>query len=48
LGAFLSRVRQVVAVFYFFLSIIVTSVTMVFVHDRVPDQEKWPPLPGEL
>jgi hypothetical protein len=37
---------QVVAVSYFFLSIIATSVTMVFVHDRVPDQEKWPPLPG--
>ena len=31
---------------YFFASIVLTSVTMVFVHDRVPDQDKYPPLPG--
>jgi hypothetical protein len=41
-----SYCRLAVAFAYFVLAIVLTSVTMVFVHDRVPDQDKFPPLPG--
>ena len=41
-----SVMKLVLSCGYFFASIVLTSVTMVFVHDRVPDQDKYPPLPG--
>ena len=34
-----------VACLYGFLSLVVTSIAMTFVHDRVPDMQKIPPLP---
>jgi hypothetical protein len=41
-----SYCRLTLAAAYFVLAVVLTSVTMVFVHDRVPDQDKFPPLPG--
>lgn len=41
-------VRLCLSFSYFVLAIVLTAVTMVFVHDRVPDQSKFPPLPGTI
>ena len=40
--------KAFVSMIYFFGVTWVTAVTMVIVHDRVPDMTKYPPLPGKL
>lgn len=37
--------KTVISVGYFFLVTWITAIVMVIVHDRVPDMEKYPPLP---
>ena len=37
--------RTLVSVLYCFLVLIITSLTMTVVHDRVPDMDRYPPLP---
>ncbi|VDO99655.1 unnamed protein product [Soboliphyme baturini] len=40
--------KTLVAAFYFSCSILLTSLVMVIVHDRVPDAKTYPPLPDML
>lgn len=37
--------KTAISVLYFFLVTWITAIVMVIVHDRVPDMEKYPPLP---
>lgn len=39
--------KTFVALMYFLLATWTTAITMVIVHDRVPDMIVFPPLPGE-
>lgn len=37
--------KTLLSITYFVTVTIITSLTMVMVHDRVPDMKKYPPLP---
>lgn len=39
--------KTLVALLYFLFATWVTAITMVIVHDRVPDMQVFPPLPGK-
>lgn len=40
--------KTLVAMIYFLFATWTTAITMVIVHDRVPDMITFPPLPGEF
>ena len=45
LSALGDKARTLLAVVYCFMVLIITSLTMTVVHDRVPDMNRYPPLP---